>query len=183
MDDIEGDANNAINKTTSTEKECLDSEDFVSKKRNRRAESEPIPEKAVKKHFCSQSGENTGDASMIVELIKESNDRIEKKLDALEQKIIETINNSYRNDPVNTCQSKVNQTEKNDEIFRRDLASCKDLSFGYTSNIFAAMVTQWVITAMRCRCTRWLHLQYFTCNICLHNAFHWLVKKRVIHQP
>jgi hypothetical protein len=135
MDDIEGDANNAINKTISTEKECLDSEDFVSKKRNRRAESEPIPEKAVKKHFCSQSGENTGDASMIVELIKESNDRIEKKLDALEQKIIETINNSYRNDPVNTCQSKVNQTEKNDEIFLRDLASCKDLSFGYTSNI------------------------------------------------
>ena len=135
MDDIEGDANNAINKTISTEKECLDSEDFVSKKRNRCAESEPIPEKAVKKHFCSQSGENTGDASMIVELIKESNDRIEKKLDALEQKIIETINNSYRNDPVNTCQSKVNQTEKNDEIFLRDLASCKDLSFGYTSNI------------------------------------------------
>jgi hypothetical protein len=45
------------------------------------------------------------------------------------------------------------------------------------------MVTQWVITALRCRRTRWLHLQYFTCNICLHNAFHWLVKKRVIHQP
>ncbi|CAB3988084.1 Hypothetical predicted protein [Paramuricea clavata] len=91
MDDTEGDATNAINKTTSTEKECLDSEDFVSKKRNRRAESEPIPEKAVKKHFCSQSGENTGDASMIVELIKESNDRIEKKLDASEQKIIEIL--------------------------------------------------------------------------------------------
>jgi hypothetical protein len=27
------------------------------------------------------------------------------------------------------------------------------------------MVTQWVITALRCRRTRWLHLQYFTCNI------------------
>jgi hypothetical protein len=127
MDDTEGDANNAINKTTSTEKECLDSEDFVSKKRNVCSESEPIPEKAVKKHFCSQSSENTGDATMIVELIKESNDRIEKKLDASEQKIIESIKNSYRNDPVNTYQSKVNQTEKNDEIFRRDLASCKDL--------------------------------------------------------
>jgi hypothetical protein len=45
------------------------------------------------------------------------------------------------------------------------------------------MVTQWVIAALRCRRTRWLHLQYFTCNICLHNAFHWLVKKHVIHQP
>ena len=62
MDDIEGDGKNGINHTETLEnRECLVSEDFVS-------------EKAVKKMFCSQSGKNTADESMIVKLIKESND-------------------------------------------------------------------------------------------------------------
>jgi hypothetical protein len=77
---------------------------------------------------------------------------------------------------------KVNKSEHLHAVGQRAIVAM-GISFGYTSNIFAAMVMQWVITALRCRRTRWLHLQYFTCNICLHNAFHWLVKKRVIHQP
>ena len=77
--------------------------------------------------FCSQSGKNTADESMIVKLIKESNDSIGKKIQASEQKIVETINNSCRNIPVNTCQSKVNQTKTSDKISHGDLADCKDL--------------------------------------------------------
>ena len=130
MDDIEGDGKNGINKITGSEtlenRECLVSEDFVSMKRSRYAETESIPEKTVKKMFCSQSGKNTADESMIVKLIKESNYSIGKKIQASEQKIIETIH-SCRNIPVNTCQSKVNQTKTSDKISRGDLADCKDL--------------------------------------------------------
>ena len=50
-------------------RECLVSEDFVSLKRSKYAETESIIEKAVKKMFCSQSGKNTADESMIVKLI------------------------------------------------------------------------------------------------------------------
>ena len=80
------------------------------------------------KNVFSQSGKNTADKSMIVKLIKESNDSIGEKIQASEQKIIETINNSCRNIPVNTCQSKVNQTKTSDQISRGDLADCKDLN-------------------------------------------------------
>ena len=62
-----------------------------------------------------------------MKLIKESNDSIGKKIQALEQNIIETIDNSCRNIPVNTCQSKVNQTKTSDKISRGYLADCKDL--------------------------------------------------------
>ena len=52
---------------------------------------------------------------------------IGEKIQVSEQNIIETIKNSFSNIPVNTCQSKVNQTKTSDEISRGDLADCKDL--------------------------------------------------------
>ena len=122
MDDIEGDGKNGINKITGSEtlenRECLVSEDFVSMKRSRYAETESIPEKAVKKMFCCQSGKNTADEPMIVKLIKESNNSIGKK--SGRRKIIETINNSNQ-------LIKANQTKTSDKISRGDLADCKDL--------------------------------------------------------
>ena len=55
MDDTEDDGKNEIDKITGSEtlenRECLVSEDFVSMKRSRYAETESIPEKAVKKCF------------------------------------------------------------------------------------------------------------------------------------
>ena len=59
--------------------------------------------------------------------------------------------------------------DSNNLMFRKSVILTEESWL--SSNIFVAMVTQWLITVLPSH--KWLHLQYFTCNLRLHDAFHW----------